>query len=162
MVVPNGALLVPASIGDGAHGGSGQAQNSRVFTVREASGEGPFTTYPPEHGEDNEKQLLYTYGRFHDPASALGRIPGSQGTWTAFVEVPTPDDNRPTLLGLSVLIKYATTFDTANSTIQTDVILTTHQLRTDTIITGAGGYGVDLRIYTKGSLDEYAPRMNQT
>lgn len=97
------------------------------FPVAAANGKGTFTTYPPEYTEDADDALLHTYASFREePVSALSA--NRDGTWTLCVPVPLPSAPNPTLLSLDYLVKYATTGDEGNATVQTDVLLTTTSL----------------------------------
>ena len=131
---------------------SGQT-HTHTFPVLAASGNGPFTSYPPEHDDDDDEQLLYTYASFREePINALSVNTRHNDTWSLGIEVPIPSIKNPTLLAINYMVKYGTTCDNGNSTIQTDTILTTEELPQG-IVTDAK----DLDIYKSGS--GYAPRM---
>lgn len=133
---------------------SGQT-HTRTFPVVAAAGKGPFTSYPPENSDDDDdEQLLYTYASFHEePVAALSVNLLHNDTWTLCVPVPLPpDDDDTTLLSLQYMIKYATTCDNGNSTIQTDTILTTRELPEGVVTEPTA-----LAVYKSGT--GYAPRM---
>ncbi|KIJ40828.1 hypothetical protein M422DRAFT_256270 [Sphaerobolus stellatus SS14] len=127
----------------------GQA-SARTFPAIVA-GNGPFTSYPPEHGrQDEDERLLYTYASFHEePVAALC---SHNDTWNLRIAVPIPSINNPTLLALRYLIKYATTGDDGSSTIQTDTILTVK-----TLPEGVVTANTDIDVYKNKT--GYAPRM---
>ncbi|KIM42765.1 hypothetical protein M413DRAFT_444432, partial [Hebeloma cylindrosporum] len=101
--------------------------SARTFPVIVATN-GPFTSYPPKHSKEDDERLLYTYASFHEePFAALNNR--GHHNWVVCVLVPIPNIKNPALLALHYMIKYATTCDNGNSTIQTDTILTTEALQ---------------------------------
>ena len=127
--------------------------HARIFPVLAANGDGPFTSHPPEHDDDDDENLLYSHASFHEePVVALSVNAHHHDTWTLCIEVPIPSINNPTLLALNYMVKYATTCDNGNSTIQTDTILTA-----ETLPNGVVTESTDLDVYK--SKTTYAPRM---
>ena len=100
---------------------SGQ-KHTCIFAASVTNKNATFTNYPPQN--DNER-LFYTYASFREePIAALAFNRRHDDTWMLFIPVPIPSDTtNPTLLALNYMIKYATTYDNGNSTIQTDAIL---------------------------------------
>jgi len=93
--------------------------SARTFPVIVAT-HGPFTSYPTKHDKEDDEQLLHTYASFHEePVAALCANKRHNTTWSLCIPVPIPKIKNPTLLGLHYMIKYATTCDDGNSTIQT-------------------------------------------
>ena len=130
---------------------SGQTY-ARTYPVIVA-GNGPFPSYPPKNNDNDDEQLLYTYGTFREePIAALWGNSRIDSTWALCVAVPIPDIKNPTLLGLDYMIQYATTCDIGNSTIQTDTILTAKTLPKDVVT-----QTTDLAVYR--SKTGYGPRM---
>lgn len=114
-------MLLPLS-----HGNPGGQACARTFPVITAAN-GKFTSYPPKEKED--EQLLYTYASFNEePVASLYANKHHEDTWSLCVKVPIPKINKPTLLALHYMIKYAATCDNGNSTVQTDTVLTTEAL----------------------------------
>ncbi|KAJ7483353.1 hypothetical protein FB451DRAFT_1555345 [Mycena latifolia] len=112
-----------------------------------------FTSYPPEHEDDVDEVLLHTYASFHEePVVALAANTLRDDTWTLCVPVPVPPTPNPTLLALTYMVKYATTGDDGNATVQTDVLLTSTALSAG-VVPGAAPTGV----YRASA--GYAPRM---
>jgi len=131
---------------------------ARTFPVIAAANRG-FTSYPPEHDDDDDEQLLYTYALFHEePITALSVNKRHDDTWTLCIPVPIPDIENPTLLALNYMIKYATTYDSGNSTIQTDTILTTDALP-EGVVTENTGLGVYYKGNPKNPIPGFAPHM---
>lgn len=125
---------------------------SRAFPILEANGTGPFTSYPPTPAVGTDDELLHTYESFNEePILALY---ANTDTWTLCLPVPhpSPEHDNPTLLSLTYLLKYATKGDDGNSTVQTDILLTSTELSPG-IISG----GPSLSVYRPGKA--YAPRM---
>ncbi|KAJ6487851.1 hypothetical protein C8R45DRAFT_1074372 [Mycena sanguinolenta] len=105
---------------------------SRSFPVLAAK-EGSFVDYPPAYTADVDEALVHTYGSFHEePAVALLNT-RRDDNWTLCVPVTVPTIRNPTLLSVNYMIKYATTADASNATIQTDVILTTSALPAEVV-----------------------------
>ncbi|KAJ7483354.1 hypothetical protein FB451DRAFT_1364313 [Mycena latifolia] len=126
---------------------------ARSFPVLAANGDGTFTSYPPEHADDADEALLHTYASFREePIVALAGNARGNDTWTLCVPVPVPSTPNPTLLALSYLVKYATTGDDGNATVQTDVLLTSA-----TLSAGVVPGGAPLGVYRPST--DYAPRM---
>ncbi|KAJ7667427.1 hypothetical protein B0H17DRAFT_1251603 [Mycena rosella] len=126
---------------------------ARSFPVLEANGKGPFTSYPAVNAADADEALLHTHASFHEePIVALSANMRRNDTWTLCVPVPAPSTPNPTLVSLNYLIKYATTGDDGNATVQTDVLLTTTALSAG-VVPGAAALGV----YRPSA--GYAPRM---
>ncbi|PPQ95252.1 hypothetical protein CVT26_014943 [Gymnopilus dilepis] len=119
---------------------SGQLQ-ARTFPVLEATTTGPFTSYPPEVDAKADESLVYTYASLQEDALTMLHNRRSD-IWTFISAVPIPEGlNRPTLLALDYMIKYATTFDSGNSTIQTDTVLTQKSLP-EGVVTRATDFGI--------------------
>jgi len=132
--------------------------SARTFPVIAAT-HGPFTSYPTKHDEEDDEQLLHTYASFHEePVAALCANKRHNTSWTLCIPVPVPKIKNPTFLALHYMIKYATTCDDGNSTIQTDTILTT-----ETLPGGVVTRNRDLGIYYKGDSETrntgFAPRI---
>ncbi|KAJ6570890.1 hypothetical protein DFH09DRAFT_1079873 [Mycena vulgaris] len=126
---------------------------ARAFPVLTANGAGPFTSYPPTHAADADEALLHTYASFsEEPILALSASTRRNDSWTLCVPVPLPSTANPTLRSLTYMLKYATTGDDGNATVQTDILLTTAQLAAG-VIPGAA----PLSVYRQSS--GYAPRM---
>ncbi|KAJ7667423.1 hypothetical protein B0H17DRAFT_1142732 [Mycena rosella] len=110
------------------------------FAVLEANGKGPF--YPAVNAADADEALLHTHASFReDPIVALSGNMRRDDTWTLCIPVPAPSTPNPTLVSLNYLIKYATTGDDGNATVQTDVLLTTTALSAG-VVPGAAALGV--------------------
>jgi len=133
---------------------SGQT-HARSFPVLAAVNK-TFTSFPPQQDDDDDdddEQLLHTYASFQEePLAALSVNNRNDHTWTLCIAVPIPSIDNPTLLALSYMIKYGTTCDHGNSTIQTDTILTQESLP-EGVLTEA----TDLGVYKNKT--GYAPRM---
>jgi hypothetical protein len=117
----------------------------------------PPTLYPPPQVELKTKQTS-TYYR-EEPVQSLAQ--NDHPSWLCSLQITIPSDLiNPTLTSLVYVIKYATTHDNGNSTVQADVVLTTrasdrseHQNHDGIIIFNPA----DLGIYREGSA--YGPRM---
>ncbi|KAJ6487849.1 hypothetical protein C8R45DRAFT_930074 [Mycena sanguinolenta] len=129
--------------------GGGQTV-SRSFPVLAAK-DGSFVDYPPAYTANADEALVHTYGSFHEePAVALLNT-RRDDNWTLCVPVTVPAIRNPTLLSVNYLIKYTTTANAGNATIQTDVILTTAALPAEVVSARA-----PLAVYRASSS---APRM---
>ena len=105
------------------------------------------TVYPPPA----DIEVVHTNISYHnEPIPEL--IQNDRGTWTLRLSVPIPDLITPTLKTLVYMIKYSTTYDSGNSTVQADIVLTTTPCLVG-IIAGSA----DQSIYRTGS--EYGPQM---
>jgi hypothetical protein len=103
---------------------AGAQAHARAFPVI-AAANGQFTSYSPQHHKGSDEELLYTYASFlEEPVAALSVNRLRDDTWAICNPVPIPNINRPTLLALNYMIKYATACDSGDATIQTDTILT--------------------------------------
>ena len=112
----------------------------------------PPTLYPPPQVE-TKTQHTYAWCR-HEPVQELAK--NDHDSWLASLYIPIPSDLiNPTLTSLVYAIKYATTHDNGNSTIQTDLVLTTRP--TDRCATVILLDSADLGIYREGLA--YGPRM---
>ncbi|KAJ7779437.1 hypothetical protein DFH07DRAFT_1030251 [Mycena maculata] len=110
-----------------------------------------FADYPPQYSVDADEALVHTYASFREePAIALSVNSRRDDAWTLCVAVPTPALHNPTLLAVNYMIRYATTADEGNATIQTDIVLTTAALPTEVVSARAA-----LDVYRPGG----APRM---
>ena len=80
------------------------------------------TTFPPAK---QEAQTTRTYASFHaEPVHELAK--NESRSWALSLSVAVPSDLiNPTLTSLVYYIKYATTHDNGNSTVQADVVLST-------------------------------------
>ncbi|KAJ7325808.1 hypothetical protein DFH08DRAFT_1027772 [Mycena albidolilacea] len=126
---------------------------ARIFPVLEADGVGPFTSFPSAHVDNENYGLLYTYASFNEePILALSANKRDDDTWTLCLPVPLPPTSNPTLRALTYLLKYATTGDNGNSTVQTDVLLTAAAPPA-----GIAPWPASHGVYRPGS--GYAPRM---
>jgi len=121
---------------------------ARSFSVL-AAADGSFTDYPPQFTADADEALVHTYASFQEqPAIALSANSRRDDAWTLCVAVPTPAIPNPTLLSVNYLIKYATTADEGNATLQTDIVLTTAALPKDVVS-------------ARAALDVYRPSAGQ-
>ncbi|KAF7351278.1 hypothetical protein MSAN_01559300 [Mycena sanguinolenta] len=128
----------------------GQTVVSRSFPVLAAK-DGSFVDYPPAYTADVDEALVHTYGSFHEePAVALLNT-RRDDNWTLCVPVTVPALRNPTLLSVNYMVKYATTADAGNATIQTDVMLSTAALPAEIVSARA-----PLAVYRASSS---APRM---
>jgi hypothetical protein len=114
----------------------------------------PPTLYPPPQVE-TKTQRFYTWHR-EESVQALAQ--NDHPSWLYSLHLPIPSDLiNPTLTSLVYAIKYGTTHDNGNSTVQTDVVLTS--LPSDR--SGHDGTimfdPADLGIYREGLA--YGPRM---
>jgi hypothetical protein len=114
----------------------------------------PPTLYPPPQVELKTQQ---THAWIHaEPVPSLAQ--NDHGSWLCSIPIAIPSDLiNPTLTSLVYVIKYGTTLDNGNSTVQADIVLTTTELPA-----GENGCGiifnpVDLGIYREGSA--YSARM---
>ncbi|KAF9062599.1 hypothetical protein BDP27DRAFT_1336384 [Rhodocollybia butyracea] len=140
---------------------SGSQAHAQAFPVI-AAAHGQFTSYPPPYNKGADEELLYTYASFlEEPVAALSVNRLRDDTWAICIPVPIPNINRPTLLALSYMIKYATACDSGNSTIQTDTILTSKKLPGGVVTEDAdlGIYHQDGTIAKNDSETGFAPLM---
>ncbi|KAF7333155.1 hypothetical protein MVEN_02381200 [Mycena venus] len=131
-------------------------QTARVFPVVAAK-DGSFTEFPSQLTADADEALLHTYASFkEEPAIALSTAANTRrdDAWTLCLPVPAPTIINPTLRSVNYLIKYATTADAGNATLQTDVLLTTAALPKD-IVSARQPLGV----YRPGAPGAVGPRM---
>lgn len=122
------------------------ASCTNVIEIRE---EQP-TTYPSE-----EVGVEYTYASYGEELShdVFKRSPNNPSNWTLSLSVPIPSRiTNPTLTSLTYIIKYATTHDVGNSTVQADVVLTTTPCAVGIIPNST-----HLEVYRNGP--GYGPRM---
>jgi hypothetical protein len=115
----------------------------------------PPTLYPPPQVELKTKQT-YTYYR-EEPVQSLAK--NDHDSWLCSLHIPIPSDLiNPTLTSLIYAIKYATTHDNGNSTVQADVVLTTRAHNRPDNLDGIIMFNAaDLGIYREGIA--YGPRM---
>ena len=111
----------------------------------------PPTLYPPPQVELKTQQTYAWYRE--EPVQSLAQ--NDHASWLCHAHIPIPSDLiNPTLTSLIYVIKYATTHDNGNSTVQTDIVLTTQASdRPAGIIFNPA----DLGIYREGLA--YGPRM---
>ncbi|KAJ7109667.1 hypothetical protein C8R43DRAFT_1043105, partial [Mycena crocata] len=96
---------------------------TQVYPVL-AAANGSFTSYPPQTSATDDEHLLHTYASFfEEPITGLSRNRRLDDSWSVCIPVPIPTIENPTLLSLSYLLKYASSWDDGNATIQTDTIL---------------------------------------
>jgi hypothetical protein len=111
----------------------------------------PPTLYPPPRVELKTQQ---TYA-WHREDSVQSLAQNDHASWLCSVHIPIPSDLiNPTLTSLIYVIKYATKNDNGNSTVQTDIVLTT---KASDRPAGIIFNPADLEIYREGSA--YGPRM---
>jgi hypothetical protein len=109
----------------------------------------PPTLYPPPKVETVTQQTHVSY--HNEPISELKQ--NDHGNWSLCVSVPVPSNIiNPTLTSLVYVIKYATTHDNGNSTVQSDIVLTATKCPE-----GITFKSTDLGIYRNGSA--YGPKM---
>jgi hypothetical protein len=115
----------------------------------------PPTLYPPPQVE-LKTQHTYAWHR-EEPIKSLAK--NDHGSWLATIPITIPSDLiNPTLTSLIYVIKYATTHDSGNSTVQADVVLTTRAIdRTGDGTDGIFFNAADLGIYREGIA--HGPRM---
>jgi hypothetical protein len=112
----------------------------------------PPTLYPPPQVETKTQQTYAWYRE--EPVQSLAK--NDQDSWLASLYIPIPSDLiNPTLTSLVYAIKYATTHDNGNSTLQTDLVLTNRA--TDRCASVILLNSADLGIYREGIA--YGPRM---
>ncbi|KAJ7714838.1 hypothetical protein B0H14DRAFT_3634422 [Mycena olivaceomarginata] len=131
-------------------------QTARVFPVVDAK-DGSFTDFPPQLTADADEALVHTYASFkEEPAIALSTAANTRrdDTWTLCLPVPAPAIINPTLRSVNYLIKYATTADAGNATLQTDILITTAALPKD-IVSARQSLGV----YRPSAPGAVGPRM---
>ena len=107
----------------------------------------PPTIYP----SPADVEVVHTYTSYHsEPIPEL--VQNDHGTWTLRLSVPIPDLINPTLRSLVYMVKYSTTYDSGNSTVQADIVLTTTPCPVGIILGSA-----DKSVYRPGS--KYGPQM---
>jgi len=113
---------------------------SKITSTTEAP-----TIYPPGNVE-----VAHTYTSYHqEPIQELAH--NKNESWTLRLAVPIPSHIiNPTLRSLAYIIKYSTTYDNGNSTVQADVAFTTTKCPEGILLESVG-------VYRSGS--EYGPRM---
>ena len=112
--------------------------------------EANITTYPPE-----DDKMEYTYASYgEDPSGHIFKLfPDKPDSWTLSLSIPTPTKlSKPVLRSITYIIKYATTEENGNSTVQADVVLTT-----TTCPIGILSKSTGLGVYRNGP--GYGPRM---
>ena len=121
------------------------ASGTNTVTAKEQ----PLTTYPSK-----EVGVEYTYASYDEGLSDLAfKLASSNSNgWTLSLPIPTPSFANPTLTSFTYIIKYATTHDNGNSTVQADVVLTTVSCPVGIIVDST-----DLGIYR--NVSGYGPRM---
>ncbi|KAJ7877325.1 hypothetical protein B0H13DRAFT_2279322 [Mycena leptocephala] len=132
------------------------AHTARLFPVLAAK-DGSFTDFPPQLAANADEALVHTYASFkEEPAIALSAAANTRrdDAWTLCLPVPAPSIPNPTLRSVTYLIKYGTTADDGNATLQTDVLLTTAALPAD-IVSARQHLGV----YRSGAPGAVGPRI---
>ncbi|KAJ7615932.1 hypothetical protein FB45DRAFT_934962 [Roridomyces roridus] len=113
---------------------------SRTFPVLAAKSpeKGVLTAeFPSALSATADEALVYSYGSYHEePPVAITLNTRRDDNWTVCVPVdaaPSTAGANPTLLSVEYAVKYATTADEGNATIQTDVLLTTAALPAEVV-----------------------------
>ena len=113
------------------------------FSVLEANGNGPFSTFNSKAaGVSADDELLHTYAEFVSTPDEALAFALDVGSWALCIEIPLPVGKNPTLRRLEYMVSYATMHDTGNAVIQTDALLTTHALPAAPVVTGADTPGL--------------------